>query len=340
MDLAAFLGTPAAATAGGAAGPIEKMVDDHFAQIHRMVTGQPAPIDDVLKLFNEVYVQLSAVSAAQKSKSAPPPGAAGGAAKAAAGMQPEPIKSMLEQLASAGATESRAAERRGLTDELKPIADFCARAIAGRFPFAAGSRSDVLPDDFGQLFGVGGQLDDFFQRRLSGLVDVGLTPWRFKPLSDGTTPPGGAALAEFQRASRIRDAFFRGGGKAPGFKVDVRALDLRDGLKELSLDIDGQVVKFTAGNTAAQTIAWPSSKVASQIKLAGSPGSAPQVFEGPWALFRLFNHFEVQPSPQPEKFNVVVQVDGRKALLEVTSSSAINPLRMREIATFRCPDSL
>jgi type VI secretion system protein ImpL len=227
-----------------------------------------------------------------------------------------------------------------LTDELKPISDFCARAIAGRFPFAAGSRSDVLPDDFGQLFGVGGQLDDFFQRRLSGLVDVGSTPWRFKPLSDGTTPSGGAALADFQRASRIRDAFFRGGGKAPGFKVDVRALELRDGLKELSLDIDGQVLKFTAGNTAAQTIAWPSGKVASQIKLVLSPDGAPQVFEGPWALFRLFNRFEVQPSSQPEKFNVVVQVDGRKALLEVTSSSAINPLRMREIATFRCPDSL
>src|SRR4030095_7404153 len=99
----------------------------------------------------------------------------------------------------------------------------------------------------------------------------GATPWRFKPLPDGTTPTGGAALADFQRASRIRDAFFRAGGKAPGFKVDVRALDLRD-LKELSLDIDGQVYKFTAGNTAAQTIAWPSTKVASQIKLAGPSG--------------------------------------------------------------------
>jgi type VI secretion system protein ImpL len=340
QDMASLTGT-ATPAASGSGGPIEQMVDDHFAQIHRLVTGQPAPIDEVSKLFNEIYVQLSAVAAAQKSKSAPPPpSAAGDAAKAAAGLQPEPVRSMLEQLSDARSTQSRAAERRGLSEELKPLADFCARTIAGRFPFAAGSKSDVLPDDFGQFFGVGGQLDDFFQRRLNDLVDVGATPWRFKPLPDGSTPPGGAALAEFQRASRIRDAFFRAGGKAPGFKVDVRALDLRDGLTELSLDIDGQLVRFTQGNTAAQTISWPSSKVASQVKLTGSPAGTPQLFEGPWALFRLINKFEVQPSAQPEKFNVIVQVDGRKALLEVTSSSAINPLRMREIAAFRCPDSL
>jgi type VI secretion system protein ImpL len=338
-DMAALVGKSPEPAGGGGGAPLEQMVDDHFAHIHRLVTGQPAPIDDVLKMFNDVYVQLSAVSAAQKSKSAPPPSAGADAAKAAAGLQPEPIKSMLEQLGSAGATQSRAAERRGLTDELKPIADFCARAVSGRFPFAAGSKSDVLPDDFGQLFGVGGQFDDFFQRRLAGLVDVGATPWRFKPLADGTTPAGGTALPDFQRASRIRDAFFRAGGKVPGFKVDLRALDLRD-IKELSLDIDGQVYKFTAGNTAAQTISWPSTKVASQIKLTGAPGGTPQVFEGPWALFRLINQSEVQPSPQPEKFNVIVQVDGHKALLEVTSSSAINPLRMREMTTFRCPDTL
>ena len=48
-------------------------------RVHRLVDGQPAPIDDVLKLFNEVFVQLTAVDAAQKSKSAPPPPAAAAA---------------------------------------------------------------------------------------------------------------------------------------------------------------------------------------------------------------------------------------------------------------------
>ena len=246
---------------------------------------------------------------------------------------------MLEALADAGASQSRTAERQGLSSELKPITDFCARTVAGRFPFAQGSKSDVLPDDYGQLFGVGGMFDDFFQRRLFNLVDVGVTPWVYKPLADGSKPPGGASLADFQRASRIKEAFFRAGGKVPGFKVDLRVLEMSDGLKDLTLDIDGQAFKFVVGNTAAQTITWPSPRVASQIKLQAAEGT-PQVFEGPWALFRLFAKFENRPSPQPEKFVVILTLDGKRATMEVTSSSAINPLRMREMQGFRCPDAL
>jgi type VI secretion system protein ImpL len=188
------------------------------------------------------------------------------------------------------------------------------------------------------MFGFGGQLDDFFQRRLAPLVDVGVTPWAYRPLPDGTRPPGGASLADFQRAAKIREAFFRAGGKAPGFKVDLRVLEMDPSVKELVLDVDGQLMKFAAGNSAAQTFTWPSARVASQIKL--SLGGTPQLFEGPWALFRLIGQNEVQASPQPERFVVLLNVDGRKAKLEVISASALNPLRLREMQAFRCPEAL
>ena len=318
--------------------PLEMMVDDYFAPLHRMVVGTPPPLDETMKLFNEVFVQLTAIDAAQKTKTTPPASGGGAAAKAAAGMQPEPIKSMLAALADAGATQGRVAERQGLSAEIKPVAEQCAKTIAGRYPFALGSRSDVLPDDFGQMFGAGGQLDDFFQRRLAALVDIGVTPWAYRPLPDGTKPPGGAALADFQRAAKIREAFFRGGGKAPAFKVDLRLLEMDAGIKELVIDVDGQAMKFTPGNTAAQTFAWPSARVASQIKL--SMGGPPQLFEGPWALFRMIGQNEVQASPQPERFTVLLNVDGKKAKLEVISASALNPLRLREMQAFRCPEGL
>ena len=341
-DIAAVVGKAAGGDEVKAPGrPLEMLVDDHFAALHRMVSGTPPPIDETMKLFNEVFVNLTAIDAAQKTKTAPPAGGGGGggaAAKAAAAMQPEPIKSMLTTLADAGATQGRVAERQGLSAEIKPLAEQCNKTIAGRYPFALGSRADVLPDDFGQMFGVGGQLDEFFQRRLAAAVDVGVTPWAYRPLSDGTKPPGGAALADFQRAAKIREAFFRAGGKTPGFKVDLRLLEMDPPAKELVISIDGQVMRFTAGNTAAQTFTWPSSRVASQLKLDLSGGQ--QIFDGPWALFRLFGQHEVQPSPQPERFTVVLNVDGRRAKLEVISASALNPLRLREMQAFRCPESL
>jgi type VI secretion system protein ImpL len=335
-DLAKLADPQAAPAASG--GPIEKLVDDHFAALRRQVEGQPAPIDDVQKLFGEVYAQLQAVDAAQKSKSAPPAGGSGDKVKVAAAQQPEPIRSMLTTLADAGATQGRAAEREAMTGELKPIYDFCTRAIANRYPFASGSKADVLPEDFGQLFGAGGMLDDFYQRRLANLVDTGTNPWTYKPLADGSRPAAPATLAEFQRAARIKEAFFRSGGKAPGFRLDVRAAELAEGLKEVVLDIDGQITRLTPGS--AVTIAWPSQRVASQIKLSTTPGGTPLVFDGPWALFRLFDRFEVQPGAQPEKFSVVLNLDGKRAKLDVIANSVLNPFRLREIQQFRCPGAL
>jgi len=337
-SLSGLAGQPAP-TGGADQGPIEQMVDDHFANIHAMVEGKPAPVEDVTKMFNEVYVQLAAVDAAKKSKAPPPPGGGGAAIKAAAGLQPEPIKSMLESLVDAGASQSRVAEREGLSSELKPISDFCRRAIAGRYPFSRGSRADVLPDDFSQMFGVGGMMDDFFQRRLSALVDTGNATWRFKPLEDGSKSSGGASLVEFQRAARIRDVFFRSGGRTPAFRVDIRALEL-DGMSEMTIDIDGQAMRFVPGNTSAFTVNWPPSKLASQVKVVTVPSSTPMVFDGTWALFRMFDRFEVQTTGQSERFQVVMNIEGKRARIEVIASSALNPFRLREIQQFRCPGSL
>lgn len=340
-ELTAIVGAPTADNSGPGGQPIEFIVDEHFANIQRMVTGTPPPVDEVTKLFGQVLTQLTAIDAAQKSKTAPPPAGGSAAVKAAAGTQPEPIKSMLEGLVEAGDGQSRTAERQGLSAELKPITEACNKTIAGRYPIAQGAKADILPDDFGQMFGAGGLLDDFYARRLATLVDTGATPWAYRPLPDGTRPAGGgAALADFQRASKIRDAFFRGGGKAPAFKVEMRLLEMDPALKELTLDIDGTAIKFTPGNTVAQVLTWPSTRVASQLKFSAAGGGAPVQFEGPWALFRFIGSFEAQPSPQPERFTLVMTIDGRKARMEVISASALNPLRLPELRTFRCPESL
>ena len=320
--------------------PLEQMVDDHFEPIRRLVAGQPPPIDEILKMFNDVYVQLAAVDAAQKSKSAPPPAGGGERIKAAAGQLPEPARSILEKLAGAAATTGRAVEREGLTSELKPISDFCNRAITGRYPFTASSKGDVLPEDFSQLFGGGGMLDDFYSRKLASLVDTGTNPWSFKPVGDGSKPVNAAALVDFQRAARIKEVFFRSGGKTPSFKVDIRAVEMEDGMKEMNLEIDGTVYKFLAGNTTPVTLQWPSARVASQIKITTVPGTTTLTADGPWALFRIFDRFEVQPTAQPERFMVPMLLEGRRTRLEVTANSVFNPFRLREIQQFRCPGSL
>lgn len=338
-DAARLVGAAPVDTGGG--GPLERMVDDHFASLHRQVSGQPPPIDETLKMFGEVYVQLSAVDAAQKSKSPPPPGGGAERIKIAAGQQPQPLRGMLEQLADVGVSQSRGAEIQGMSADLKPITDFCNRTVTGRYPFASGARADVLPDDMGQLFGAGGLMDDFFQRRLGALVDVSGTNWSYRPLGDGSRPVGAAALADFQRAARIRDVFFRAGGKQPAIRIEMRLLELDPSLKELVLDIDGVAQKLVPGGPSI-LLSTPSQRLASQLKLATGQGSGGPVlnFEGPWALFRLFDRFGIEPSAVPEKFTVSLNLDGKRAKVEVSSASVFNPFQLREIKQFRCPSAL
>ena len=338
-DAAKLVGAAPVATSGS--GPLEQMVDDHFKDIARQVTGTPAPIDETLKMFGELYAQMSAVEAAQKSKSPPPPGGGGDKIKAAAGQQPGPIRAMLEQLVDAGAAQGRTAEIAGLATELKPIAEFCGKAITGRYPFASGSKSDVLPEDLGQLFGGGGLMDEFFQKRLASLVDTGTATWGYKPLGDGSKPVQASALAEFQRAARIKEVFFRSGGKAPSMKIEMRLAEIDPALKELVLDVDGQLNKLAPGGQSV-AIGWPSQRVAVQIKLSTGLGEAgpKALFEGPWALFRLFDRYEVQPSSAPEKFSLVLNLDGKKARVDVIAASVFNPFQMKEIKQFRCPAAL
>ncbi|MBL0419629.1 type VI secretion system membrane subunit TssM [Ramlibacter sp. AW1] len=317
-------------------GPIERIVDDRFASLHRLFAGQPAPIEQMTRIFADVHAQLAAVDAAQKSRSTPPPVDAV-KLKAAAAQLPPSVQSAVQALVDSGTRTGREAEQSALAGELRPIYEFCARAVANRYPLAAGSRADVLPGDFGQLFAPGGLLDEFFQRRLAHLVDTGTNPWSYKPLADGSRPAAQGSLAEFQRAARIRDVFFRGGGRMPNFRHDLRAVEFSGDVKEVKLEMDGQVTTITPGSTASLTVPAPRAVSQLRVHLGTSP---PLQFEGPWAAFRMFDHFEVLPAAQPERFGLLMIRGASQARLEVVANSAFNPYRMRELRQFRCPGSL
>ena len=347
QDLQSLFGAAPAAGAS-ASKPIESIVDDHFAPLRLFVGtaegNQGAPLDDALKLFNEVYVYLNAVDAAVKSRSALPPGDAASKFKAEAGHLPEPVRSMIENLSQAGAVQARSAERDNLSQELTPVAEFCRRAIAGRYPLAASSPRDALPEDFGQFFGPGGMMDEFFQKRLAELVDTSVRPWRYKPLAD-RRGASAAALAQFERAARIREVFFRGGARTPALRFDFKPVEMDASITQFILDVDGQIVKYGHGPVVPMAVQWPGPKGSNQVRVQISPpsssgASAGLTVDGPWALFRALEQSRLEPADAPERFFVTFTLDNRRARFEVTANSVQQPLGMRELREFSCPEGL
>jgi type VI secretion system protein ImpL len=328
---------------------IESIVDERFDGLRRLAVAPggagPAPIDNTIALINEVYALLSAADTAVKAGNAAPPSDVPNKVKTEAARLPQPVRTLLETLSASGSRATLGATRANLSQAVRSgIGEFCRQAVVGRYPFARGSRSDVTQDDFGRLFAPGGLFDDFFQKNLASFVDTNTRPWSFRQIDQARLGTDTATLGQFQRAAAIRDTFFRGGGKAPGLRLDFKPLEMDATITHFTLDVDGQLVKYSHGPQVPASVQWPGPRGSTQVRVQLQPalagGSSGMVTEGPWALFRLFDQLQMSAAGAPERFKVTFDVDGRKATFEVTASSVVNPFRLRDIAEFSCPATL
>ncbi|WAC71423.1 type VI secretion system membrane subunit TssM [Roseateles sp. SL47] len=324
------------------------IVDDRFAGLRNLVTAPPgggkSPLDETLALIGEANVVLSAAETALKGGSAPPPSPVPNRLKVEATRMPEPLRTMLDDLSNSSSRVSQGAMRQTLSQEVRSqVGEFCQQAVAGRYPLDRNSSRDVTQADFATLFGPGGKIDQLFQQKLAPYVDTTTRPWKFRPVEG--TPLGGdvGTLPQFQRAAVIKETFFPG-SNAPSLKLDFKPVEMDTTIQQFILDVDGQIVRYAHGPQIPSSVQWPGPRGSSQVRVQVSPtsanGSSGMVNDGPWALFRLFDRVKIEKTNAPERFRVTFDIDGRKAVFEVTASSVNNPFRLNELNQFSCPNSL
>ncbi|SIT51118.1 putative lipoprotein [Paraburkholderia piptadeniae] len=333
----------------------EAVVDNHFAGLRQYahVEGRSgnAPIDGMLKLIDELYTYLSATDAALRSGGMPPPSDVPDKVRAQAGRMPAPFRQMLGDLADgANGSVATLAQRNLARGASADVGDFCRQAIAGRYPFAHGSSRDVALGDFAQLFAPSGLMDDFFRKNLQAQVDTATRPWRFNAASASTnataTADGIAAgnaapfLASFEKAAVIRDVFFAGGSRDPAVKVQIKPLDMDPSISEWALDAGGQSVHYAHGPQAPVTLQWPAPGGGNQARLQvieQSGATDGWVADGPWALYRLFDHARIERGRSPEELIASFAVDGKQFKVQITADSVHNPFRLAQMESFTCP---
>jgi type VI secretion system protein ImpL len=322
----------------------ENPVDAHFDDLHKLTAGNPSPLDQTLGLLKDVAVYLDSAAAAKRTGAPPPAGSALAKVKLEADGKPAPLGTMLKSIDSGGAGLTSGSERERLNALWTAgPAQFCRQAVAGRYPVVKTAGQDITADDFGKMFGPGGLVDDFFQKNLAQYVDMGGTQWKWRATAnDGTLGIPQATLDEFQRAARIRDAFFATGGRQPSMRFDLKPVSLDPAITKFTLDIDGQVLTAAPGALTPGSFQLPSGKGGGQVKLEIQPASAHANAhtEGPWAWFRMLDKAAVEATPQGERYKVSFDADGRKAALELTASSVVNPFRRATLEQFRCVDKL
>ncbi|WP_341236745.1 type VI secretion system membrane subunit TssM [uncultured Limnobacter sp.] len=319
--------------------PLEQQVDDYFSDINNLFEGNPPAYNQVSGLLNDLYAQLAAIASAKKSKSAPPPAASMDSLLVGAGVLPEPVRAIVGQLAGQGSAQGRAAERANLSADLRPLQEICRRTVSNRYPIHPGSGLDVLSDDFARFFAPNGLMDQFFMSRLSQVVDTGGPSWKLKPLGDGSQAPNNPSLIQFQRAARIRDVFFSGNSAVAKFDVEMRLVQSSHPSDVFYLETNGELKMFSKQFQPSHRIQWGGQAPSSTLRIRASEG-AHKTYNGPWALFRMFDAAQIENTERPEKFRARFVLEGKQFDFEVLANSAFNPLRLSELRQFRCPGNL
>ncbi len=326
--------------------PPGKAIEDRYAKLIAFVgKGPGAPIDNVLKLLNDLQMQLAKLAGAPAGGTAAALGGGDDPAQllqAEAAQSPQPVARWLQALAISG-NQLRGG---GALDQAKKAfgapggpASLCSKAVAGRFPFTPGSSNDIPLDDFGKLFAAGGLLDKFFNDNLQAFVDTSGTTWKAQPVAGVAPPVTPGDLAQFQRASQIRDLFFGNGGNQPTVRFDITPIDTD--AKQVILDLDGLTITYAHGPIRATSVTWPGQNRMNSARLVFDPppSSGPPVLQatGPWALFHLFAKGTLQQSGSPDRYTLDFTVGDRHASFELRAGSVQNPLAPGVLKDFQCP---
>ncbi|WP_070106367.1 type VI secretion system membrane subunit TssM [Burkholderia plantarii] len=339
-----------------------ELVDKHFAALREVVTGsvdvesdtRPAAaqadktgLDGVSNLLNDYYTALTVADNALSNNSMPPASDVAAKLKMTADTMPAPFRAVLLQLAADGSREVNQGIGQLLSRQMQAvIGDTCRLTIEGNYPFVPGSKRDVGIEDFTRVFAQGGLIDDFFTKTLSPFVDTAAKPWRYRTLPGATEPMQGPDLAPFEQAKAIRDVFFDDPGhKQLTWKADFRIPELDPTIMSLSLDIDGQTMRYRHGPVAPFTVTWPGPRGGVHAEITASPRIRPDTStiaaDGPWALMRLLQKGRVVEAATPGRTRVAFSFDGRQAALDVASAGSVaNPLTSDVLRTFRCPSAM
>jgi type VI secretion system protein ImpL len=322
--------------------PVARIVEERFRPL-REAAG--APLDGVLQIVNDLYVQVARLATAAPGTVMPAPAAGldpGQRLAAEAQRAPDPLSRWLQAMAQSTATARSGGARAAVAAAGgQAIAPFC-RGLETRFPFRRDINAPDMPyDDFVRLFGPGGVFDQFFAQHLRNFVDTTQRPWR-PVAAEGLTPPiSNADILQFQRAAAIRDGFFPSGlvGAAMGLRFELVPLGVDPGSTSATLEVEGNRVVIPRGGPNPRPIPmqWPSR---GGITLSFDPAPAtgqPIATDGAWAAMRLVSRGRLLATNAADRMRLTLQQGERSVEFELRASSIVHPFALRELAEFRCP---
>ena len=328
---------------GAKPGPLTdaiKVVDQRYQPLRGLFgTGGGAPIDLVLRPLGDLQQQLAKLAATTTRSTTPDAGQDPAMAlRTEALRQPQPLARWLASLSTSGAALRDGGPRGAMIAAWNagggPSA-LCQSTIANRYPFVPTATADASVEDFARLLGPGGAIDAFFNTQLRPYVDTTVRPWKAKAVDNVNPPVTPGDLAQFQRATAIRDLFFPAGSTKPMVRFDVTPVEADPVAQSATLEVGGAKVIAARGTPARPAaLSWPGQSVARLTIAAPPPLTSPKLEDsGPWALFRLVAR--AKATTAADRMGLLFSANDRSARFDLRASP--NPFTSPLLSDFRCP---
>ena len=229
-----------------------------------------------------------------------------------------------------------------LQGELKgSVTRKCLDVVSGKYPFAADSKRDVPMTEFSRLFGPNGVFDSFYKTKLAGLVDTSGTQWTWKQNSKLSQELSQKSLLQFQKAARIKDAFFTGQGNSPNVKFALILRSMSQKAPSTTFEVNGAKLESPNGVESRGDFEWPGSSPdgTASVSMPAAEGAVSELkFTGPWALHRLIGQAALRQSGNKAVASFVVK--GREVTYQMTFDTLDNPFTIISQVKFSCPSDL
>jgi type VI secretion system protein ImpL len=268
----------------------------HFAEIHRLVAGEPgaAPIDGPLRTMQQLQQKMApfgdkAGESAPDSNSIREIGEITSSLKRDAASLPQSLGAAVTTIANSSLSAVRGSGATTVSNNYaQAVLSECRLLVNGRYPFVKDSSTDILLADFEHLFGPNGVYDMFFKSDLQSRVNTKGSPWTWLTDSSGAPVGSGIPLAKFEAAERIRQNFFPAGSQKAEVHFNVTPDHLDGQAGKVALEINGQRIQYQFGPQVPTTVTWPGTKPGLATVTFERPDGQPNLaFDGPWAWFRL-----------------------------------------------------
>lgn len=236
-----------------------------------------------------------------------------------------------------GAADTNLASmNRSLTNQ---ITFFCRENIISAYPFGSSARSLSI-DNFSKFFGPGGDMDRYYAEFLEPHVERSSEGLSYRPDSPLAGRLSVNTLRQFERAERIRQAFFAGGGTSPQVEITVAHVNNHNSIEDAILIINGMPIPTRKGD-APRTIVWPGQgkETVLQISPALDRKSKLQHRGSSWTFIE-FLRAATSKAQRGDTLRATYTIGGRTITYDFTINAVTNPFTMRELREFKCPQSL